>query len=461
MAFERLPTFATAMVLLWGLTGPVPAGAAKLGPLTVSSDFGEPLRALVRVVDVLPDVQPLAAALASPQSYADLGVAFPKSLEGASVRLLTLSNGGWAVQISSLRVVDEPDFNLVLVLSTSAGKQLRQYRLASDASTAAAPPSPEPAAVVAPQAALTPSTEPVREMAPPSDAVVSAAGSDTPPGGSDRRPGPMPAAPALEPASAAASQAPVIARKGDTATSIARRLKPADVSDEQAVMALYRLNERAFTGSVHRLPEGAVLQVPDAIRMREVDVRSARTALRSQPMAAAQPERGAARDRLTLSGGGAGRSNSKHGGRGSNAATDAIAHEAAMSEANSRVRELEGIVAALRALVAAREKQIASIQAELTALQSAPRGSVAAAAQKLAGPIGAASATLVRAPAMDPPLSPIAASAPPDDPVNVPLMVGGAVAVMVLLGALLSRRGRQPRRRRRTAREMNPDIDPR
>ena len=69
VAFERLPVIAAATLLLWGMTGPVPAKAAKLGPLTVSSDFGEPLRAVVDVVDLGLGVQPLAAELASPQTF--------------------------------------------------------------------------------------------------------------------------------------------------------------------------------------------------------------------------------------------------------------------------------------------------------------------------------------------------------------------------------------------------------
>ena len=289
------------------------------------------------------------------------------------------------------------------------------------------------------------------EVARAADTAVSAPGTVSAPGLSDRAAVP-PAATAVAAPAAAPTAASVTARKGDTATSIARRVKPAEVSDEQAVIALYRTNERAFAGSVHRLPEGAVLQVPDAIRMREVDLRSARQALRSQPLAAAPTAPAVARDRLRLSGGGTGRATSRHGGRGTGAATDAIAFEAAMSEASSRVRDLESIVADLRKLLDMRERQIASVQTELASLQGGARSSDATTAPMLAGPIGAATATLVRVPAKDAPLAPTAAGTPTSDPVIDPLMVGGAVAVLVLVGVLVWRR------RRRAAHTAEPDT---
>jgi MYXO-CTERM domain-containing protein len=116
------------------------------------------------------------------------------------------------------------------------------------------------------------------------------------------------------------------------------------------------------------------------------------------------------------------------------------------------VRDLESIVADLRKLLDMRERQIASAQTELASLQGGARGSDATAAPMLAGPIGAATATLVRVPAKDAPLAPTAAGSPTPDPVIDPLMVGGGVAVLVLLGVLVWRR------RRQAARAAGPDT---
>jgi len=391
MAFERLPAIAAATLLLWGMMGPVPAKAAKLGPLTVSSDFGEPLRAVVDVVDVALEVQPLAAELASPQTYAQLGIAFPKSLEGATVRLVALPQARWAVRVSSLRAVDEPDFNLVLSLTTSVGRQLRHYRLAADAPASAAapsvaPPAPAPDAAVAPAAAPAQSVDPGQPM--PSASVEA---SVPPPD----RPGPSDAAQAALSASGAAG-----------------------ASDRGS-------EPRAATARVAPPPAAATASVTAHKRY---------TATPSAPASAG--------DRLLLNGGGTGRATSRHGGRGSSAAADRIAFEAAMSEADARIRSLESIVADLRKLIDMRDKQIASVQAELAALQGGARSSDTMTAPTVAASIGAATAAPVRVSAKDAPLAPTAAGTPAPDPVTDPLMVGGALAVLVLLGVQLWRRRR-------------------
>ena len=153
-----------------------------------------------------------------------------------------------------------------------------------------------------------------------------------------------------------------------------------------------------------------------------------------------------------LNGGGSGRASSRHGGRGSSAASDEIAFQAALSEAQARIRSLKSMVADLRKLVDMRDKQIASVQAELAALQGGARSSDTMTAPTLAASIGAATAALVRVSAKDAPLAPTAAGTPAPDPVIDPLMVGGALAVLVLLGVQLWRR------RRRAARSAEPDT---
>ena len=482
---------------------PWPAQAAKLGAISVQSSFGEPLRAVVEVTGVEPRSRPSAAELASPQTYADLGLPFPAALREATARLLQTPDGRWTVRISGQRAVDERDFEVVLAVTTPAGRHLRRYRLASEGSAALAPvaPAADASAADAPRAAppttvppasaesVTPvaapgatsaaaampaapgvppavpsvadSSQVPSSQAPSSRAASSQAASPAgaPPPTDPARPGADPGnvarvagAPQPRPASDVGSRpGPLTARAGDTATSIARLVKPSDVSDEQAVMALYRANERAFRGSVHRLPEGAVLQVPDAAAMREVDPRSARAALRAQPFEPAGTRAaGPVRDRLLLAGGGTGRATSPHGGRGTGAAVDAIAHETAMSEANSRVRELESIVAGLRKLIDVREQQIAAARTELAALRGAGRPDAGSAAPERPAPIGAASATLVRVQAGDARPARSAVEAPQSesllDRLLEPQVVAAVVAVLALVGALLWRRRRQASR---------------
>ncbi|MFZ4760835.1 MAG: hypothetical protein ACOYLX_21930 [Burkholderiaceae bacterium] len=419
MTFERLPAIAAATVLLWGMTGPLPAEAAKLGPLTVSSDFGEPLRAVVDVVDVALEVQPLAAELASPQTYAQLGIAFPKSLEGATVLLVALPQARWAVRVSSLRSVDEPDFNLVLSLTTSVGRQLRHYRLAADAPASAASPSVAPPAP-APDAAVAPA--PAAAPAPSSEAASEAAVAVSRVPTQSVDPGqPMPSA------------------------SVEASVPPPDrPRPSEAAQAAMSAAGAAGRGSEPRAATARA--APPAAATASVTARKRDTATPTAPATA--------RDRLKLNGGGSGRASSRHGGRGSGAASDEIAFQAALSEAQARIRSLESIVADLRKLIDMRDKQIASVQAELAALQGGARSSDTMTAPMLAASIGAPTAAPVRVSAKDAPLAPTAAGTPAPDPVIDPLTVGGALAVLVLvlLGVQLWRR------RRRAARSAEPDT---
>lgn len=422
------------LVLVSLFAVPAAALAARLGPLSVASAFGQPLRAVVEIVDVGADGRPLAVEIASPRIYADLGVEYPRSLEGATVRLVEQPAGRWTVSVATPRAVDEPDFNLVLVLTTEAGRQLRRYALASEPPPVPAAASPAPAV---PTVAVAP---PAPTPAPTADAPSGASAAPA----SER---PAPAGTAAAAPVGAPSSGPVIVRRGDTATAVARRVKPADVSDEQAVIALYQANEPAFAGSVHRLPEGAVLTVPEAARMREWTPARARAALRAPPhgaMPATAAVDGPAGDRLRLEPGGTGRGVSARGDRGVGGEPVRIARAAAMSELQARQRDLESNVTELRRLLALRDAQIGAARRELDALAGGTHGALAAEPSRVAQPLGAASATLVRAPASS--QGPVAAARSPAQPATVgpidPLTAAGVVAALALAVGLLWRRRR-------------------
>lgn len=205
-------------------------------------------------------------------------------------------------------------------------------------------------------------------------------------------------------ATAGAEGTTVSVVRGDTATSIARRIKPEGVADEQAVMALYRRNEQVFLGSVHRLPAGAVLVLPDPDQVRAIPLAQARADLRAQgpvpgrvavaaAAAAAAAAPGPVGDRLRLSAGGSGRGKAADasGGAGER---ERIAHEAAMAEATSRITQLEAVVADLNLLIAMREQHVSNLAravAEaggLGAANGTPDGRVLS--------VGAAAATMIR-----------------------------------------------------------------
>lgn len=466
MAIPGCSALAVA-VLLGAAAAAGSAHAAKLGPLALYSDFGQPLRAVIEVVEVSPQSSPVTAELASPQTYAELGVAYPSSLDGATVRLFQQPDGRWLIRVATQRSVDERDFSLVLSLSTLIGRQVRQYRLASDGAVASVPgDGPPPSGPSVHDTAGRPlaSVPPIPSQPDPSPATSSPAASSPSPMAETTRPAAPTSPPEAQRAPAEPRPGTVTVRRGDTATSIARRIRPEDVSDEQAVMALYRANEGAFAGSVHRLGEGAVLRVPDAAALRELDPRAARAALRAQPLVPMASRAGdrPGQDRLVLAGGGTGRATSERAGGGrESAAIAAIALEAATSEATSRIRELEGIVANLRRLLDSLDQQMAAARSELAALSTDARPNGALAQPDQAAPLRAATATRVRLPVQDASApAPSVAGYPPTDAAQrsplsrllSPAVLGAALAVLGLAGWLLWRR------RSLTAREKrDPD----
>ncbi|MFM1990879.1 MAG: hypothetical protein RJA99_3836 [Pseudomonadota bacterium] len=402
-------------LLLACLALPGAVGAAELGALAVSSDHGRPLRATVEVLDLPPGVPPAAAAaIASPETYLELGVPFPGSLAGATATLVPTPDGRWLIRIEGRSPVAEADFNMVVSLTTDRGRQLRNYRLVQPTVS----PGGAPAAAPPPSAAVErPAPGPAADASPvPASAAGSSPSSAAPPA-SDIAPVP----------------GTVTVAAGDTATAIARRVAPADVTDAQAAMALYRRNTASFQGSVHRLPAGAVLTVPDAGAWRELSPAQAGAALTAAPWPgpiAAAPSR--AGDRLVL-GGGSGRARGADGDGGTGRAVGAVAHEAALAETQARIKELESIVEKLRRLLEATDAKLSSMQGEL-----------AVARRAVAPTIGA-----------DPAPAPPPASVPSDDDLLLPAI--GAVALVAIgVAAVVVLR----RRRREAAALHDDDQDP-
>ena len=267
---------------------------------------------------------------------------------------------------------------------------------------------------------------------------------------------PVAESPRAAPRSAPVTNAPrssgetVTVAPGDTATSIARRYKPADVTDAQAVMALYRNNASAFSGSANRLPAGAVLTVPDAERMRALAPAQALTELRAQAPVSAGG------DRLRLSGGGKGKGTGPEGGGGDGDVNKAVAYQAAMSEAKSRISQLETIVDGLKKLLDTRDKQLSGLSAELASLgrpvapaapaatpvqpaPATPAASSGSVADSPLVPVGAATATMLPAPSRGSGLMPQPAPVPEAEAESLlsDLRVIGAGVATILLVALV------------------------
>jgi pilus assembly protein FimV len=231
------------------------AHAAGLGKLTVLSALGQPLRAEIELTSVSPEeASGLAAKLASPEAFKTANIEFNPAL--LSLRFNVEQRGGRQfIRVSSTQPLNEPFVDLLLELSWNNGRLVREYTFLLD-----------PAELRATQSAQVAASEAAR---PRGEAAAAAPGerarADEAARAAAERPARARRTPAgrAEGAAGAASQYRV--RPGDSLGKIAAQLKPAEVSLDMMLVALYRANPDAFMGNnMNRLKSGRILAVPGA-----------------------------------------------------------------------------------------------------------------------------------------------------------------------------------------------------
>lgn len=433
------------------------AWALGLGRLAVQSSIGEALRAEIDVTSLTPEeAANLRVRVATPDAYRVAGIDYNPVLPATSIALQRRSDGSPYLQISSDSAVQEPFVDLILELSWSSGRLLREYTLLFD------PPSSRAAAAPAPQ------VPPVAVTAPrPGSAAAVSNGEVSLPAKSaaELAPPPAPAAVPIEeharsaeaakPAPAAAPvPAPAVdgaagrggkeyrVRQGDTLSKIAGTVPASGVSLDQLVVSIYRGNPHAFGGNnMNRLRSGVVLNIPasgddaasiDAreahklIQVQSADFDAYRRRLASavpgsvEPAAPARQASGKvqsevqdkkraaapAPDRLTLD-----------KGRAASAVTaeDKLAKERAEKEKIARLKEISRNVDELKKLQAASAVASATLAAS-AGTAGKPVAAASAPAPVLAVPVSpavVASAPVVAPPPVIAAASAIAPLAPP------------------------------------------------
>jgi pilus assembly protein FimV len=352
------------------------ANAAGLGKLTVLSALGQPLRAEIELTAVSnEEAAGLVAKLASSEAYRAANVEFNPAL--LSLRFAVEQRGGRQfVRITSPQPLNEPFVDLLLELSWNNGRLVREYTFLLDPAELRATQS----AQVTPSAPAAPNARPARGSA----AVPAAAAAAEPAPAARPQRSARAEQTAGEPAmrtTAAASRYRV--KAGDTLSRIAGKLKPVDVSLDMMLVALYRANPDAFIGNnMNRLKSGQILSVPEADSMRGLDAGEAHgtvvahaadfNAYRSKlagQVATSAPAREAqagqsatgritakveerptaaneSQDQLRLS-----KALPPRSGSGAATAEDVVAKEKELTDAQSRVKELEKNVNDLEKLI--------------------------------------------------------------------------------------------------------------
>lgn len=487
--WQRTAVAAAAIALL-GLstTG---AWALSLGRIAVQSALGEPLRAEIDVPEInAEEASSLTAKVASPQAFATAGLEYNPAISNLQVSLQRRPDGRAYIRLSSDRPINDPFVDMIMEVSWSSGRILRDYTMLFD------PPvlrKSAPVAPTLPQVSATPAAMPP-VAATPVPATPRAVRSTTPT--------PRPAvtvAPAAAKAPLASASVDgtkqIVVKPGDTASKIAANSKPAGISLDQMLVALMRANPDAFIhGNINRIRSGAVIEVPTGEQAQAISTTEATQTVIAQskdfnefrrnlatnaPVAAVgtvsrktsgaidtkvedKKASAATPDKLTLS-------------KGSVQAKEAkIAKERADKEAASHTAEISKNISDLKKLGGATVATPAPAPAVVTsapkAAPSTPAPTVAVVATPPAPPVVAPSAPAatpasVPAPAADATSAPASAAAsapakpkvatpvptpepiePPgiiDELLENPLLPAGAGGLIALLGGFAFWRARQ------------------
>jgi pilus assembly protein FimV len=247
------------------------AFALSLGRINVLSALGMPLRAEIDIPEInAEEAASLRAEVAAPAAFAAAGLEYNASMSGLQATLQKRADGRSYIRLAGEKSVNEPFVDMILEVSWSSGRIVRDYTMLFD------PPLTKSTQSIAPTLAQSsggtaPSTN--QPSAAPAPARV-ASTQPKPAPASTQAPAPAPAkiAPKLD----ATSGQQITVKNGDTASKIAAQVVSNGVSLDQMLVAMMRTNPDAFSkGNLNRLKSGSVLNIPSAEQAQSVAPREA------------------------------------------------------------------------------------------------------------------------------------------------------------------------------------------
>lgn len=253
----KYSALAAAAAAFLGLHAPS-AFALALGPITVQSALGEPLRAEIELPQITPEeADSLRAATAAPEVFRAQGLEYSSTANKVRMQLHRRPDGRTVLRLSSSTPVQDPFVDFVVDARWNKGHITRSYTMLFD------PPALRraPVTVAAPAQMAAPASSPSVPAARTRPAVVArapvaeAAATSTPATTTTTR------AAGTAPAT---SDGTLSVKQGDTAGRIAGSYRQEGVSLDQMLVAMLRANPSAFIGgNVNRIKAGAVLQMPN------------------------------------------------------------------------------------------------------------------------------------------------------------------------------------------------------
>lgn len=273
----RLHAVAAAVLLCTSLSYQNDAHALALGRIVVQSALGEPLRAEIDVPEITAEeAASLRVGVAPVDAFRAAGMDYNAALADLQVSLQRRADGRQFLRVTSPRPVSEPFMDMILEANWASGRIVRDYTLLFDPpNLRQAAPTPLAPGVSAPAAAPVTAPPQITAQATPAPAAPPVAApaqraqapAPTRPRRAATPPSPAPeatqAAPKPAPAATSEGGGQVRVRNGETASRIATRNRPANVSLDQMLVAMLRSNPDAFIGgNVNRIKAGAVLDLP-------------------------------------------------------------------------------------------------------------------------------------------------------------------------------------------------------
>jgi pilus assembly protein FimV len=255
-----------------------------MGGIKVSSALGQPLKADIELVAVNKADKPsLVARLASPDIYRGAGLEYPFGTK-FKFQIESRASGESYIRVSSAQPINDPFVSMLVELTWASGKLLREYTFLLDPPDyVAEQPKPVEVQAVAPAVQAAP---PETAAKPLEQAPVAAAPVESQPA---EKPASKPAiAEPAKPAAVAPTEKSIATgnitvHRGDTLNKIAMQNKPAEVSLERMLVALYRANADQFDGkNMNRIKAGKILRLPDQSALMNVAQSDAAKEIRAQ-----------------------------------------------------------------------------------------------------------------------------------------------------------------------------------
>ena len=261
--------------------------AVGMGGINVASGLNQTLKAEIELVAVgKVEKASLVARLASPEAYKDAGLEYPYGNK-FKFQIESRADGVPYLKVSSEQPINDPFVIMLVELSWSSGKILREYTFLLDPPDYA-PEQPAPAAVQAVSPAIQsvptePLAAPIGQAAPMDQQAQMpaiepiAVPVETAPAPAETVPAlavPVQIAPASRIVPLAAEAAPeldewIVIKRGDTLREVADQYRLADMNLDRMLVALYRANTSQFDGkNMNRIKAGKILRLP---HQNEVD----------------------------------------------------------------------------------------------------------------------------------------------------------------------------------------------